>query len=79
MSRSLFKGPLLTDSLNTNTHQKIKLFNKNLIILPEYLHKTFAIYNGNKFITLKIKETMIGYRFGEFLYTRAKYNYKKKK
>ena len=79
MSRSLFKGPLLADSLNTNTHQKIQLFNKNLTILPEYLHKTFAIYNGKKFFKIKVKENMIGYRFGEFIFTRSKYSYKKKK
>lgn len=78
MSRSLFKGPLISGLLNINTKQKIKLFNKNLLILPEYLNKTFEIYNGKKFIILNIKDNMVGYRFGEFINTRAKYKYKKK-
>ena len=78
MSRSLFKGPLIDSSSNTKTNKKIKLFNKNLIILPEHLNKTFSVYNGKKFITLNIKENMIGYKFGEFINTRSRYQYKKK-
>jgi len=79
MSRSLFKGPLMSNSLNINKKKKIKLFNKNLIILPEHLNRTFKVYNGKTFIILTIKDSMIGYKFGEFIYTRSKYKYKKKK
>lgn len=78
MSRSLFKGPLINPFLKLEKKKQIKLFNKNLIILPEHLNHTFNVYNGKKFILLNIKETMIGYKFGEFINTRAKYQYKKK-
>jgi ribosomal protein S19 len=29
-------------------------------------------------VTLKIHKKMVGYKFGEFLYTRQKFSYKKK-
>lgn len=78
MSRSLFKGPLLNSSIELNKKKKIKIFNKNLIILPEYINNRFYIYNGKKFILLNITENMVGYKFGEFISTRAQYKYKKK-
>lgn len=78
MSRSNFKGPLISPLLKLEKNKKTQLFNKNLIILPEHLNYTFNVYNGKKFVLLTIKEEMIGYRFGEFLSTRAKYKYKKK-
>jgi small subunit ribosomal protein S19 len=78
MSRSIFKGPLINPFLKLEKNKKIKLFNKNLIILPEFLNHTFNVYSGKKFVLLDIKENMIGYKFGEFLSTRAKYKYKKK-
>jgi len=78
MSRSLFKGPLISSDLKLHKKKQIKLFNKNLMILPEYLNHTFHVYNGKTFSLITIKETMIGYKFGEFLQTRARYQYKKK-
>lgn len=78
MSRSIFKGPLINPFLNLEKNKKIKLFNKNLIILPEFLNHTFDVYSGKKFMLLNVKEDMIGYKFGEFIHTRSKYKYKKK-
>ena len=78
MSRSLYKG--LFYKLNILTNQKYtKIYNKNLIILPEYINLSFSIYNGTKFIFLKIQKKMIGYKFGEFIYTKKKHIFKKKK
>lgn len=78
MSRSLFKGPLIPSDLKLHKKKPIQLFNKNLMILPEYLNYTFHVYNGKTFSLLTIKEMMIGYKFGEFIPTRARYQYKKK-
>ena len=77
MSRSNYKNPFLTIKLFKN-HQGIKIHNKNLIILPEYINKFIKIYNGNKYIPLTITEKMIGYKFGEFIYTRKQFTFKKK-
>lgn len=78
MSRSNYKGPFFKVQLIKNK-QYIKIYNKNLTILPEYLDSFVSIYNGKIFVNLKINQKMIGYKFGEFIYTRKKHIYKKKK
>ena len=78
MSRSQYKGFFFKINL-INKKSRIYIYNKNLIILPEYINSFINIYNGQKFIPLKINEKMIGFKFGEFVYTRKKHIYKKKK
>ena len=77
MSRSKYKGPFFKANLIKHKQWK-KIFNKNLTILPEYNNHFVNIYNGKTFINIKIKEQMIGFKFGEFIYTRKKHIYKKK-
>lgn len=78
MSRSKYKGPFFKVRL-IRKKQYIKIYNKNLTILPEYINRFVNVYNGKNFINLKINQKMIGYKFGEFIYTRKKHIYKKKK
>jgi small subunit ribosomal protein S19 len=81
MSRSKIKGPFFKVNLIKNTKKKqwIKIYNKNLTILPEYIDHFVNIYNGKNFVNLKINEKMIGFKFGAFINTRKKHIYKKKK
>jgi small subunit ribosomal protein S19 len=77
MSRIKNKGKFFKVNLKNN--KKInKIYNKSLTILPEYVNNFFSIYNGKAFINLKITNNMIGYKFGEFIYTKKKFFYKKK-
>ena len=79
MSRSTYKGFFIKDELfKRKKNQRIEIINKNLTILPEYLNKFAHIYNGQTFIYLKIYKNMIGYKFGEFIYTKKKNIFKKK-
>ena len=78
MSRSKYKGIFFRVNL-LKKKQRIKIYNKNLIILPEYVDHFVHVYNGKTFINIKINEKMIGFKFGEFIYTRKKHIYKKKK
>lgn len=78
MSRSKNKGPFFRVNL-LKKKRWIKIYNKNLTILPEYVEHFVNIYNGKNFINLKINEKMIGFKFGEFIYTRKKHVYKKNK
>ena len=78
MARSKFKGPVIHPLIQVTHKEQIKIFYKNSIILPEYMDFRFRIYNGRKFILLSITEPMIGHKFGEFIYTRATYKFKKK-
>lgn len=79
MARSKFKGPFIHPSIELLPQKKNLLFSKSAMILPEYVDHLFKIHNGKKFISLKILESMVGRRFGEFIYTRVSYHYKKKK
>lgn len=78
MSRSKYKGPFFKVNL-IKKNQWLKIYNKNLTILPEYKNQFVNIYNGKNFANIKINENMIGFKFGEFINTRKKHIYKKKK
>nr|YP_010394250.1 ribosomal protein S19 [Phytophthora colocasiae]UXG56154.1 ribosomal protein S19 [Phytophthora colocasiae]DAZ88258.1 TPA_asm: ribosomal protein S19 [Phytophthora colocasiae]DAZ88769.1 TPA_asm: ribosomal protein S19 [Phytophthora colocasiae] len=78
MSRSKYKGPFFKVNL-LKKKQWMKIMNKNLTILPEYSNSSVSIYNGKIFINLEINDKMIGFKFGEFINTRKKHIYKKKK
>jgi len=81
MSRSKYKGPFFRVHLIKNIKKKqwIKIYNKNLTILPEYINHFINVYNGKTFVNMKINEKMVGFKFGEFINTRKKHIYKKKK
>ncbi len=78
MSRSKYKGPFFKVNL-INNNKWLKIYNKNLTILPEYVDHFVNVYNGKTFVNIKINEKMIGFKFGEFVNTRKKHIYKKKK
>ncbi|MFP3268524.1 MAG: 30S ribosomal protein S19 [Desulfurococcales archaeon] len=39
---------------------------RNMIILPEMLGLTIAVYNGKEFVPIKVTPEMLGKRLGEF-------------
>nr|YP_009178805.1 ribosomal protein S19 [Peronospora tabacina]ALJ78456.1 ribosomal protein S19 [Peronospora tabacina]ALJ78503.1 ribosomal protein S19 [Peronospora tabacina] len=78
MSRSKYKGPFFKVNF-LKKKRWMKITNKNLTILPEYNNNSVSIYNGKNFINLVINNKMIGFKFGEFINTRKKHIYKKKK
>ena len=75
MTRSLWKGPYLSPKLLKN---KILYISRNSEIIPKFLGLTFKVYNGKKYIDLIVTENMLGYKFGEFSFTRANFKFKKK-
>ena len=40
------------------------------MVTIEFLNRRVLIYNGLKFISIIIKENMIGHKFGEFVLTK---------
>jgi ribosomal protein S19 len=55
---------------------------KNLPILPSFVGLTLSLYNGKIFIKLAIKESMVGFKFGDFIISKKTpvyFNKKKKK
>ena len=48
----------------------IKTWSRKSTIIPEFVGISFLIYNGKKFIPIKISEEMVGHKLGEFSPTR---------
>ena len=78
MSRSVWKGPFVDPSLlkkveklkNKSNPTPIKTWSRKSTIIPEFIGISFLIYNGKKFIPIKISEEMVGHKLGEFSPTR---------
>lgn len=43
---------------------------REMVIIPEMVGAKLGIYNGKEFVSLEIKDYMIGHRLGEFILTR---------
>ncbi len=78
MSRSVWKGPFVDPSLlkkveklkSQTVKSPIKTWSRKSTIIPEFVGHSFLIYNGKKFIPIKISEEMVGHKLGEFSPTR---------
>ena len=78
MARSVWKGPFVEESLikkvdkekNNPNKKPIKTWSRKSTIIPEFVGVSFLIYNGKKFIPIKISEEMVGHKLGEFSPTR---------
>ena len=78
MARSVWKGPFVDPSLikkvekmkNQTNKTPIKTWSRKSTIIPEFVGTSFLIYNGKKFIPIKISEEMVGHKLGEFSPTR---------
>ena len=77
MSRSLKKGPFIDQSLMKKVQaarpgekQAIKTWSRRSTIFPEMVGLTFAVHNGKDFISVIVREEMVGHKLGEFSPTR---------
>ena len=78
MSRSVWKGPFVDPSLIKKVEKlkaqtnptPVKTWSRKSTIIPEFVGISFLIYNGKKFIPIKISEEMVGHKLGEFSPTR---------
>ena len=79
MPRSVWKGPFVDPSLLKKVEKSksqskampIKTWSRKSTIIPEFVGISFLIYNGKKFIPIKISEEMVGHKLGEFSPTRS--------
>lgn len=76
-SKVLLKVSNLSE--NKKKKKSVKIWNRNLIILKDFVGVKFKVYQGFKFINLLVSEEMVGFKFGEFAPTRVRHEYKKKK
>jgi small subunit ribosomal protein S19 len=81
MSRSSWKNPYICKSYTQNTPKEnndVKIVSRSMVILPSFVEKTFNVHTGKTFNEVNVTEEMIGYKFGEFSFTRKRFIYKKK-
>lgn len=80
MPRSVWKGPfcdprLLLKAVRVRkdpqlAKKAIRTWSRGSTILPAFVGLRFEIHMGNGFKRLRIKESMIGHKLGEFARTR---------
>lgn len=83
-TRSSWKGPFisydfLTEDLKKSNQKNFKTTSRSSVVLPFLLNKTVSIHNGKFLIPIFITEDMIGHKLGEFVLTRLRHVYIKKK
>lgn len=76
MKRSKWKGPF-TKKIDVKC--KLPTLPRNYEITSHIIGLTCTVHSGKKFITLTLLDEMIGHKVGEFVPTRAKFEFKKKK
>ena len=59
--------------------EKMRLKLKNCEITSIFTGSTYFAHSGKTFVKLKITNNMIGHKVGEFIPTRQKFVFKKKK
>jgi ribosomal protein S19 len=82
MSRSKWKGPYihgLKQDNNLKVKKPLTKIPRNIEIVPNFVGKNFYVHNGKNLLEVNVTEEMIGHKFGEFVFTRAKFSFKKKK
>ncbi|WP_026389246.1 30S ribosomal protein S19 [[Acholeplasma] multilocale] len=75
MARSLKKGPFVDEHLfkkveTMGQNDVIKTWSRRSTIFPEFIGRTFGVYNGKEFIPVYVTEDMVGHKLGEFSPTR---------
>jgi small subunit ribosomal protein S19 len=79
MARSIKKGPFVDDHLTnkvevankSNDRRLIRTWSRRSTITPDFVGHTFAVHNGQKFVTVFVTENMVGHKLGEFAPTRT--------
>ena len=79
MGRSKWKGPFLSLKTKDSTTKNKNIISRNSLIVPSFVGLTYSVHNGKNYFEINVNENMIGHKFGEFSFTRAKFSYKKKK
>ena len=80
MSRSKWKGPYVHKSFTrTKENNIVKCWSRSTTIVPAFVGKSLSVYNGQRFVQVKIINYMIGHKLGEFAHTRKAYIHKKQK
>lgn len=77
MSRSIWKAPFtrIPTIQSRKPYRKesggvVKIWSRAFMITPAELSKTYLVYNGKRWVKVRIVQQMIGHKLGEFCTTR---------
>ena len=88
MSRSSWKSAFVENSLLKKVFSQklkkgssfsIKTWSRSSTICSDFVGLRFRLHNGKDFFPVVISSDMVGRKFGEFVSTRVRYEFKKKK
>jgi small subunit ribosomal protein S19 len=83
MSRSSWKLRYLPESIirlkKLSVNKVPEVWSRSAVIPSFLVDRTVKVHTGKEFKKLKISEDKVGYKFGEFIFTRKPYIYKGKK
>jgi|GWRWMinimDraft_12_1066020.scaffolds.fasta_scaffold21279_2 small subunit ribosomal protein S19 len=74
MARANWKGPYFKNQ-KVNNYKNIGL--RNSEIMPSFVGKIYYIYNGKSNTKIIVLEEMVGFKFGEFSFTRKEFFFSK--
>jgi small subunit ribosomal protein S19 len=49
----------------------IRTHRREMIVIPQFIGRKFAIYDGHEFVEVEVQPEMVGHYFGEFAQTRT--------
>ncbi len=64
------QAKLINDS-NQRPEKVLRTHRREMIVIPQFVGRTFAVHNGKEFVNLEIMPEMIGLYFGELAPTRT--------
>ena len=67
---SIEQAKIINDS-NNKPDKVIRTHRREMIIIPQFVGRTFAVHNGKEFVSLEIMPEMIGLCFGKLAPTRT--------
>ena len=76
MKRAKWKGPLVRPK---DLKKRLPILPRNYAITSQVVGLICNVHSGKKFIKLTLNDEMIGHKVGEFVPTRERFEFKKKK
>ena len=76
MKRAKWKGPSIKPKV---IQQKLLILPRNSDITAQIAGLVCHVHSGRKFVKLNLTDEMIGHKVGEFVPTRERFEFKKKK
>lgn len=58
-------------AIESGSTKPIKTMSRRSTILPKFVGLNFEVYNGKKYMPVRVKEEMVGHKLGEFSPTRT--------